>query len=79
MEEQRLLVAHEEVIELHVELRDVHGKPEQVGSDLIDGSHGMGSCGRWRFERNAQGKASFPGSPAGPVLCFANATSIHFR
>jgi hypothetical protein len=39
VEEQRFLVAHEEMIELHVKVRDVNGEPEQVGGDFIDGGH----------------------------------------
>ena len=41
VKQQRLLVAHEEVVELHVELRDVNGEPEQVGGDFVDGGHGI--------------------------------------
>jgi hypothetical protein len=40
VKEQRFLVAHEEVIELHVEFRDVNGEPENVGGDFVDGGHG---------------------------------------
>ncbi len=40
VKEQRFLVAHEEMIELHVEVRDVNGEPEQVGGDFIDVHHG---------------------------------------
>jgi hypothetical protein len=38
VKEQWFLVADEEVIELHVEVRHVNGKPEQVGSDFVNGS-----------------------------------------
>jgi hypothetical protein len=41
VEEQRLLVAHEEMIELHVKVRNVNGESEKIGSDFIDGSHGI--------------------------------------
>ena len=39
VKEQRFLVPHEEMIELHVSVRDVNGEPEQIGSDFMDGCH----------------------------------------
>lgn len=36
MKEQRFFVAHEEVIELHVEVGNVNRKPEQVRGDFIN-------------------------------------------
>jgi hypothetical protein len=40
MKEKRLLVAHEEMIELHVDVRDVHGQPKKVGRDFVDSGGG---------------------------------------
>lgn len=42
VKEQRFLVAHEEVIELHIKVRDVDGKTEKVGGNFVDGGHGIG-------------------------------------
>jgi hypothetical protein len=39
MKEQRLVVAGEEVVELHVELRDIDRQAKQVGGDFVDGGH----------------------------------------
>lgn len=39
VKEQGFLVAHQEMIELHVNLRDVNREPEKVGGDLMDGGH----------------------------------------
>ena len=40
VKQQRLLIAHEEVIELHVEIRHVDGEAEYVRGDFVDGGHG---------------------------------------
>jgi hypothetical protein len=40
MKQQRLVIAHEKMIELHVEVWDVNGEPKQVGGDFIDAGHG---------------------------------------
>ena len=45
VKEQRLLVANEEMVELHVELRDIDGEPKQVRGNFIDGSHGGAGLG----------------------------------
>jgi hypothetical protein len=47
MKKQRLFITHQEVVELHVELRDVDRKSKHIGSDFIDGSHGGGCSGGW--------------------------------
>jgi hypothetical protein len=44
MEEQRLLILHEEVIELQVELRNVNRDAEDVWGDFVDVGHGEPSC-----------------------------------
>jgi len=42
VEQQRPLVADEEVVELHVQRRLVQADPEHVRRDLVDGGHGEG-------------------------------------
>ena len=39
VKQQRLLVAHEEMIELYVKGRDVDGEPEKVRRDFMDAGH----------------------------------------
>jgi hypothetical protein len=39
VKEQRLFVPDEEVIELHVKVRNVDAKPVKVGGNFIDGGH----------------------------------------
>ena len=39
VEEERFLVAHEEMIDLHVKVGNVNGEPEEIGGDFSDGGH----------------------------------------
>jgi hypothetical protein len=40
VKQQRLRVAHQEVVELQIEVRHMDREPEQVGGDLRDDNHG---------------------------------------
>jgi hypothetical protein len=42
VKQQRLLIPHQKVVELQVQLRHMDREPEQIGSDLGDGGHGWG-------------------------------------
>jgi hypothetical protein len=46
VKQQRLRVAHQEVVELQIEVRHMDREPEQVGGDLRDDNHGSGVNGR---------------------------------
>ena len=49
VEEQRFLVAHEEMIELHVKVRHVNREPEEVGGDFVNSGHGSEASGSERI------------------------------
>ena len=40
VKKQGFLVPHEEVVELHVKVRDVNREPKKIGGDLVDRGHG---------------------------------------
>lgn len=56
VEKQGRLVANEEVVELHVEFRDVEGEAEKVGSDFVDGDHGWTRNRSGRVRKTARPK-----------------------
>ena len=47
MEEERLLVAHQEMVELHVHFRHINRQPEQAGRNFVDRNHGKSIRGRF--------------------------------
>lgn len=40
VKEQGFFVADKEMVELHIQLRDVDRNSKEVGSDFVDGGHG---------------------------------------
>ena len=49
VKEQRFLVAHKEVIELHIEVRNINREPEKVRGNFVDGGHASHSNGPERI------------------------------